>query len=517
MPWGWDGTGEKSVALGGRRGTVEEAAEAKAWPKYEVEYLQHRLDNPAGKYLQAGNANQDVKDHILLERAAEDYKEEADECLKAEFKDWLAGRHKDNFEQRPYENGAGKPVRRYTYRDQLVHAPKNADGTDRQIGDAMVSDAHEKGSKHDWRPTWWGDTQLTHLPGVRDYLKETEQKRSDADMYMNLLAEHGPQDLKSAWMYFKHWVKGRPVGPETCPTDILRPTDIMYTSTDGTLVVPGTYVTKPPVGQRSDFHNNMPAKLRGAEPRSERIMEAGLLQTINTAVQGGVATALATTGTPATTEQPRARDFDNTPMIDLNNVIEATAITDGLNQSLAASSDFSEVVLATPSGSTLVPLPEETATEKDYFSALSPEEQQELLKTNPDGDWFNPDGSPKVALNPGIPRARPDSPNTAVSLERELAAASLNDQRDATTPTRPVPASPLQALQVRFTRAATQAASALNPARVQIMPNVVRREISNAQRLAAETRAATAQRQSGIQPRTMARRATTNRKSESRG
>jgi len=194
MPWGWDGTGEKSVALGGRRGTVEEAAEAKAWPKYEVEYLQHRLDNPAGKYLQAGNATQDVKDHILLERAAEDYKEEADECLKAEFKDWLAGRHKDNFEQRPYENGAGKPVRRYTYRDQLVHAPKNADGTDRQIGDAMVSDAHEKGSKHDWKPTWWGQTQLTHLPGVRDYLKETEQKRSDADMYMNLLAEHGPQD-----------------------------------------------------------------------------------------------------------------------------------------------------------------------------------------------------------------------------------------------------------------------------------------------------------------------------------
>ena len=518
MPWGWDGTGEKSVALGGRRGTVEEAAEAKAWPKYEVEYLQHRLDNPAGKYLQAGSATQDVKDHILLERAAEDYKEEADECLKAEFKDWLAGRHKDNFEQRPYENGAGKPVRRYTYRDQLVHAPKNADGTDRfQIGDAMVSDAHEKGSKHDWKPTWWGQTQLTHLPGVRDYLKETEQKRSDADMYMNLLAEHGPQDLKSAWMYFKHWVKGRPVGPETCPTDSLHPIDIMYTPTDGPIVVPGTYVTKPPVGQRSDFHNNMPAKLRGAEPRSERIMEAGLLQTINTAVQGGVATALATTGTPATTEQPRARGFDNTPMIDLSTAIEATAITDGLNQSLAASPDFS---LATPSGSTSVPLPEETATEKAYhdFSALPPEEQQELLKTNPDGDWFNADGSPRKALNPGIPRARPDSPNTAESLERELAAASLNDQRDATTPSRPVPASPLQALQVRFTRAATQAASAatqaasaLNPARVQIMPN------TSAPRFAAETRAATAQRLSEMQPRTMGRRAAPNRRSGSRG
>ena len=37
-------------------------------------------------------------------------------------------------------------------------------------------------------------------------------------MYMNLLAEHGPQDLKSAWMYFKHGVKGRPeCGPRDVP------------------------------------------------------------------------------------------------------------------------------------------------------------------------------------------------------------------------------------------------------------------------------------------------------------
>ena len=123
-----------------------------------------------------------------------------------------------------------------------------------------------------------------------------------------------------------------------------------------------------------------------------------------------------------------------------------------------------------------------------------------------------------AALNPRIPRARPDSPNTAESLERELAAASLNDQRDATTPSRPVPASPLQALQVRFTRAATQAASAatqaasaLNPARVQIMPN------TSAPRFAAETRAATAQRLSEMQPRTMGRRAAPNRRPGSRG
>ena len=104
---------------------------------------------------------------------------------------------------------------------------------------------------------------------------------------------------------------------------------------------------------------------------------------------------------------------------------------------------------------------------------------------------------------------------------RNLAAASLNDQRDATTPTRPVPASPLrpvpasplQALQ-RLTR---QAASELNPGRAQTVPSSEQRGITSAQRFAAETRAATAQRQSGMQPRTMGRRAAANRKSESRG
>ena len=156
---------------------------------------------------------------------------------------------------------------------------------------------------------------------------------------MNLLAEHGPQDLKSAWMYFKHWVKGRPVGPETCPTDKLRPTDIMYTPTDGPLVVPGTYVTKPPVGQRSDFHNNMPAKLRGAEPRSERIMEAGLLQTINTAVQGGVATAL-DTSTPATTGKARDFSASREPMQDLLQTVIETSLDEGVELALATDADF---------------------------------------------------------------------------------------------------------------------------------------------------------------------------------
>ena len=244
MPWGWDGTGEKSVALGGRRGTVEEAAEAKAWPSYEVEYLQKRLDYPLGKYSAAGRAEPAVKDHILLEKAAEDYKEEADECLKAEFKDWLAGRHPDNVEMNPYENAPGKPVRRHTYRGSLTNDPGA------KIGGPMLN----KADGEPWRPTWWGQEQLTHLPGVRAFLREGEKRTNDADMYMNLLAEHGPQDLKSAWMYFKHWVKARPIAPEICPSDMVVAGDLMVDDPDD----PSKPIVtaKPQIGGRSDFGHN---------------------------------------------------------------------------------------------------------------------------------------------------------------------------------------------------------------------------------------------------------------------
>ena len=99
----------------------------------------------------------------------------------------------------PYENAPGLPVRRVVYRED---------------GKAVAGDLYPK--DEEWKPTWWGPTQMTHLPGVRDYLRGVAEKNDKSELQMNLLAEHGPQDLESAWMYFKHWVKKRPIGPESC-------------------------------------------------------------------------------------------------------------------------------------------------------------------------------------------------------------------------------------------------------------------------------------------------------------
>ena len=56
---------------------------------------------------------------------------------------------------------------------------------------------------------------------MRDYLRDQKRLATEADLRMNLLAETGPQNLEQAWVYFKHWVKGRPVGPEICMTERL--------------------------------------------------------------------------------------------------------------------------------------------------------------------------------------------------------------------------------------------------------------------------------------------------------
>ena len=203
MPWNWQSRGEVSSNLGGSRGTYEEAKITHAWPKYEAEYLRKRLATAKGKYYgPKGKASDEVADYVYFEKISEDYKEEADECLKAEFSQWLAGRHPDNSIREAYRNEPGKPVRKAVFRE-------NRNGREEIPGQPM---------QNRWRPTWWGKQQLTHLPGVREYLRSQKIAATDADFRMNLLAETGPQDLEQAWVYFKHWVKGRPVAPEVCMT-----------------------------------------------------------------------------------------------------------------------------------------------------------------------------------------------------------------------------------------------------------------------------------------------------------
>ena len=67
------------------------------------------------------------------------------------------------------------------------------------------------GAKDKWKPTWWGKSQLTHLPGVRQYLIDSKISAERETMDLNQLAEFGPQNLEDAWAYFKTWVKGMPI------------------------------------------------------------------------------------------------------------------------------------------------------------------------------------------------------------------------------------------------------------------------------------------------------------------
>ena len=185
MPWGWS---VKPVALGGALGTPDEARQTGAWPDYEAEYLKTRMARASGRFNAAPLGAQAKQ--VYLDHVSQNYKEEAEACLKSEFNDWLQGKHEANRDPQPYQNGPGRPVRRHVWGDM--------------------------GNIDQWRPTNWGTAQLTHLPGVREYLRDMAKHKDKAELQMNILAECGPQNLEEAWMYFKHWVKRRPVETDEC-------------------------------------------------------------------------------------------------------------------------------------------------------------------------------------------------------------------------------------------------------------------------------------------------------------
>ena len=223
MTWAWSGRGAKSgtytngggetkvpnYGLGGQRGTVSDAQIGAAWPNYRLQYLANGTnDDPDlsfNKYAGGDGASYLGRAVAHQLEVAKYSAADADAELKAEFNDWLQGNHKDNGVRAEYANNPGEPQRRWTYMTTPKGGAREEDpDKPNRVGDVMEG----------WRPTWWGNAQLTHLPGVRDYLRSQQETANNESLQMNLLAEHGPQNLEQAWMYFKHWVKAQPSGHE---------------------------------------------------------------------------------------------------------------------------------------------------------------------------------------------------------------------------------------------------------------------------------------------------------------
>ena len=190
------------VYNGGSRGSVEESKVTAAWPEYEADYLKKRLEAGNGKW-DVGNNMTDAQQAVYLQEVAKHHEAESEECLKRDFKLWLQGLHPTyNDPNRVYD---GQAERRHVYRK---------DGAE-DVTTPMSG----------WRATPWGSDQLTHLEGVRQFLRDELEHGEEQTLYMNLLAEHGPQTLEEAWMYFKHWVAQRPLSEAQCEEFDSSPTD----------------------------------------------------------------------------------------------------------------------------------------------------------------------------------------------------------------------------------------------------------------------------------------------------
>ena len=186
MIWGWN------------------SGERRTWPAYEAGYLATALGGSVNgtqgsqekevskapyAYKGLDGEEKEEQKQVYFDNISKNYEADADECLKQEFAMWLEGRHQDNRDPQTYNN------ERTGVQTRLAPNGEKLD---------------------DWVPTWWGTSQLTHLDGVRPFLRDMEQRRMQKQFEDNLLAEYGPQNIEQAWQYFKTWVKGHKSGPDVC-------------------------------------------------------------------------------------------------------------------------------------------------------------------------------------------------------------------------------------------------------------------------------------------------------------
>jgi hypothetical protein len=143
-------TPRQSDSVGGPIGSMREAKTVASYPNYDAAYLGKRLGAWNAQALEHNRYKTDGQfatresEMVYLQNATKGYEAEAEECLKKEFKDWLAGVHEDNYNPKAYDNTKGGAIRRDMH------------------GERMET----------WTPTWWGPHQLTYLPGVREYLRD---------------------------------------------------------------------------------------------------------------------------------------------------------------------------------------------------------------------------------------------------------------------------------------------------------------------------------------------------------
>ena len=183
MPWGWAPRHES------RAQSHTEPSSTAPWKEHSALVLKRMLASNQGRFNTDG-INGPAQAAYLQKQIQVGVREETEADLVHGFRAWLQGTHSENTKKRTdtYENKPdGRPHRR------------KMDGTRYDT------------EKTDWQSTPWGDAQLTHLPGVREWLREEAIATDKADLEMQLLAEYGPHDIESAWRYYKHWVLKRPI------------------------------------------------------------------------------------------------------------------------------------------------------------------------------------------------------------------------------------------------------------------------------------------------------------------
>ena len=140
-------------------------------------------------------AMSEVQQAAQLRLMMKDFDKTSQITTQREFVDWLQGVSKFNRYEYQYQNLPNQSKRVYTNPGVLPNGEPNENRLGKE--------------REGWNPTHWGTKQLTHLPGVRDFLRQLQRENAEETFAANMTADLGPTDINSAWDYFNTWVKGK--------------------------------------------------------------------------------------------------------------------------------------------------------------------------------------------------------------------------------------------------------------------------------------------------------------------
>ena len=166
-------------------------------PTKDINWAKHsimRMNQVDPQYSNEMKQFQDITMGAYNQEIRQEIDKKTMNDMEAEFKQWLMGVH-------PQYND----IKQNGNTTKVMNIKRNQNG-------GWEADFMDPSKQREYKHTPWGNTNLGHLPGVVEYMKNGYYDEMGAKLKDALLFHQQPQNLQEAWEYFVKFVKHKGEG-----------------------------------------------------------------------------------------------------------------------------------------------------------------------------------------------------------------------------------------------------------------------------------------------------------------